>query len=185
MEGQSKYFEEQPGDTVVRMEGLSTKMPIEELLKVFDLIGKGKVSQILPSRKGSEGSLDIIYTDVVFEISKSLYGNPDNSRVAIRLWGGRVGNESTIVRWEPVLIIGEEIVVFLFIPPNNVQPIPEGFTSENYYKVAGSSQGKWVVEGTKIINDKSENNEYTMESIEQKIFEIKHPTTLRSGEIYN
>jgi hypothetical protein len=119
---------------------------MDELIKNADAIVIGKVKDIPPSRKSAlnlDGSniIRIIYTDVIIQVDRYLYGEPESEEIAVRVEGGRVDN---IVMWaedQPEFLLGEEVFLFLLRPPDPLEPVPEGITASSYYRV--SMQGKY------------------------------------------
>lgn len=134
----------QPGDTVQQVLDLLTDFTLDDLILHSDAIVIGRVTDILPAKRGVlPGEISIIYTDVIVEADRYLYGGPKSERIAIRVWGGRIGNTVMLVEDEAVFTLGEHIVVFLARAPYEVVS-PDGIDPLSYYQVTGTCLGKFA-----------------------------------------
>jgi hypothetical protein len=137
----------QEGDQVVRRTfGLMKRQSMNELIKNADAIVIGKVTDIPAARKSTlnrDGKeiMGLIYTDVIIQVDRYLYGESESEKIAVRVEGGRVDN---MIMWSedtPEFILGEEVFLFLIRPPGALEPVPEGIDASSYYRV--SIQGKY------------------------------------------
>jgi len=121
-------------------------MTLEDLVKHSDTIVIGKVTDILPAKRGKDprGMVpEIIYQDVIVQTERYLYGTPESEFVAIRVLGGKVGDMYFIADVDPEFTVGEEVLLFLYVPPERfIQNVPEGIDSRSIYKVTASIPGK-------------------------------------------
>ena len=121
-------------------------MTLDELITHSDAIIIGKVADILPARKGKDprGMIpEIIYQDVIVQTERYLYGEPESEFIAIRVLGGKIGDTYFISDADPEFTVGEEALLFLYIPPKEfIQNVPEGIDSRSIYKVTASIPGK-------------------------------------------
>jgi hypothetical protein len=162
----------QPGDTIEESSGLLVPCTLNDLILHSDAIVIGTVTDILPANRGvlPDGP-PIIYTDVIVEVDRYLYGEPESEQIAIQVWGGRIGDIVMLVEDEAVFTVGEDILVFLFRPPYELGPIPDGVDTLSYYRVTGARLGKFAYQcgiacrfPCKIV---------TICAIEKKVAEIK------------
>lgn len=134
----------QPGDTVEEIIGLLVPCSLNDLVLHSGTIIIGTVTDILPAKRGVlPGEIPIIYTDVILEVDRYLYGEPESERIAIQVWGGRIGNIVMLSFDEVEFTLGEHIVVFLFRPPYEVVS-PDGIDALSYYRVSCACQGKFA-----------------------------------------
>lgn len=162
----------QPGDTIQEISGLLVPYTLNDLILHSDAIVIGRVTDILPAKRGVvPGGIPIIYTDIIVEAGRYLYGEPESEQIAIQVWGGRIGDIVMLVEDEPVFTLGESVVVFLFRPPYELAPIPDGIDALSYYRVTGACLGKFAYRcgiacrfPCKIV---------TVCAIEKKVAEIK------------
>lgn len=170
----------QPGDNTTLISGLLVRLTLDDLVKGSHAILIGEVVEILPAKWGTGApERPIIYTDVIIQPERYLYGTAESGNVAIWLRGGRVGNDVTISGNEAVFCVGEKVLVFLFYPPNlntyQLPQAPEGINPLNYYMVTGSLMGKWKYADGKAFD--FENNKVSVSKIERTIEKI-HGSTL-------
>lgn len=159
------------GENVTMSSGLMIRLTLDDLIEKSDAIVIGKVVDIFPSRSGTEppGSSYLkIFTDVIIETERYLYGEPQSKYIAVRVMGGRVGEMVMWVEDEPVFNLGEEVILFLTRIPASIPP--EGIESENYYRVTGAMQGKLGYKDGNMIN--LEGGSFVVSEIEQKIASI-------------
>ena len=133
------------GDEVIRTSDLMKRLSMDELISNSDAIVIGKVTDILPSRKGTLGQaeIEIIYTDVLVQTERYLYGDPESEKIGIRVYGGRIDNLVMWVEDTPEFTLGEHILVFLVRQPDALEPVPVGIDPSSYYRVCGAIQGKY------------------------------------------
>jgi len=146
-------------------------MTLDELITHSDAIIIGKVADILPARKGKDprGMMpEIIYQDVIVQTERYLYGTPESEFVAIRVLGGKVGDMYFIADVDPEFTVGEEVLLFLYVPPKEfIETVPEGIDPRSIYKVTASIPGKYELENEIITNYKGE--KANISTVEEKI----------------
>lgn len=133
----------QDEDEIIHTSGLQIRRSMNDLISDSDAIVIGKVTDILPSRKGTFGQKEreIIYTDVIVQAERYLHGDSESEKIAIRVYGGRIDNLVMWVEDSPEFIVGESILVFLVRPLYGIEPVPQGIDSSSYYVT--SIQGKY------------------------------------------
>lgn len=136
----------QPGDTTTQISGLMVLLDLNGLIKGSDAIVVATVSEIQPSTQGMDHGRSVIYTDVILRVNESLTGAVSGN-IAVRVLGGRIGNEVVMAEDSPVFNLHEKVIVFLSRPTSYGQPalipVPQGIDNSNYFYVTGSLQGKW------------------------------------------
>jgi len=146
-------------------------MTLDELITHSDTIIIGKVADILPARKGKDprGMMpEIIYQDVIVQTERYLYGEPESGLVAIRVLGGKVGDMYFIADVDPEFTVGEEVLLFLYVPPERfIQNVPEGIDSRSIYKVTASIPGKYEFKDDIATSYKGETTDIS--TVEEKI----------------
>lgn len=164
-----------PGGTAIT--GASGSFPaftLDEVITYSDAIVLGKVADILPARKGKDPRgirPEIIYQDVIVQAERYLYGDPESEFVAIRVLGGKVGDTYFISDADPEFTVGEEVLLFLYVPPERfIQNVPEGIDSRSIYKVTASIPGKYEFKDDIATSYKGETTDIS--EIEQKISSI-------------
>ena len=100
----------------------------------------GKVVDIFPSRQVDKPPW-IVITDVVIEVERYLYGQPQSEYIAVMVPGGRVGETVMLVDEIPVFSLGEKVALFLHRLQSEIMP-PGEFERAEYYMVTGAIQGK-------------------------------------------
>ena len=125
-----------PGGTaIVGASGSFPAFTLDELITHSDAIVLGEVADILPARKGEDPRgirPEIIYQDVLVQTERYLYGTPESEFVAIRVLGGIVGDTYFIADVDPEFTVGEEVLLFLYVPPEEfIQNVPEGIDSRS------------------------------------------------------
>ncbi len=163
--------EPKPGDNVTMSSGLVVRLTLDDLVEKSDATVIGKVVDIFPSRLGTEplwSSKMTIFTDVIIETERYLYGKPKSDYIAVRVMGGRVDEIIIWVEDEPVFTLGEEAVLFLTRVTQPNFP-PEGIEPDNYYRVTGAMQGKLGYKNGNMIN--LGGGPFAISEIEQKIAE--------------
>ncbi len=167
---QSTYVSILPSDNVTYISGLAPDWGLNDLVEVSDVVLVGEVVKILPSQY----SLDVngkktIYTDVIVKPSNHLFGQVKSGNVAVRLDGGRISNNVVKTDQEPVLILGEKVVLFLFNPTSYnlapFNPVPEGIEPSNYFDISGGALGKWILNGNEAVD--FQGNKHTITEISQ------------------
>jgi hypothetical protein len=136
---------------------LFMKFNLNEFVEVSDVILTGHVTDILPSQIGYSpvyyGDQKIIYTDVIIEVDKYLCGDFKPDKIAVRIDGGRIGNQIFIADNEADFSRGESVLLFLFQDPNyEMTPVPEGIDAKAYYRTMRLFQGKFTINGDKATN---------------------------------
>jgi len=143
---------------------------MDDLVEKSDTILIGKVVDIFPSRKVDRPPWEVI-TDVVIEVERYLYGQPQSAYIAVMVPGGRVGEIVVLVDSQPVFNLGEEVALFLYRLQTEVAPPPpDGFERAEYYMVTGSMQGKLGYSDSTMIT--FEGDSVTLSEVEQKIASI-------------
>jgi hypothetical protein len=133
----------QPGDTIQQISGLLPQLTIRDLILHSDAIVIGTVTDILPAKRGVlPDGIPIIYTDVIVQVDRYLYGEPKSELIAIQVWGGRIGDIVMLAEDEPVFTLGEDILAFLVRPRWEVAS-PDGIDPLSYYLVTGACLGKF------------------------------------------
>jgi len=162
--------EPKPGDNVAMSSGLMIRLTLDDLIEKSDAIVIGKVVDIFPSRKVDWEDWEPwdTTTDVVIEVERYLYGQPQSPYIAVMVRGGRVGETVMWVEDEPVFNLGEEVALFLYWMQSDVAP-PEGFKDAEYFRVTGAMQGKLGYKDGHMIT--LEGNPVTSSELEQKIAE--------------
>ena len=164
-----------PGGTAIT--GVSGSFPaftLDELITHSDTIVLGKVADILPARKGKDPRgirPEIIYQDVIVQTGRYLYGTPESEFVSIRVLGGKVGDTYFISDADPEFTVGEEVLLFLYVPPKEfIEMVPEGIDPHSIYKVTASIPGKYEFKDDIATSYKGETTDIS--EIEQKISSI-------------
>ena len=161
----STKVEPKPGESVVRGSASWVRYTMDDLVEKSDTILIGKVVDIFPSRKVDRPPWEVI-TDVVIEVERYLYGQPQSTYIAVMVPGGRVGEIVVLVDSQPVFNLGEEVALFLYRLQSEITP-PEGFDRAEYYRVTGSMQGKLGYSDSTMIT--FEGDSVALSEIEQKI----------------
>ena len=164
----------EPGDNITMSSSLMIKLTMDDLVEKSDTILIGKVVDIFPSRQVDKPPW-IVITDVVIEVERYLYGQPQSAYIAVMVPGGRVGESVFLVDSQPVFNLGEEVALFLYRLQTEVAPPPpDGFERAEYYMVTGSMQGKLgYKDGTMVT---LEGNSVSVSEVEHKI------TSIHGGE---
>lgn len=131
---------------------------LDDLIRKSDLIVRGKVSAINPSRwNTNDGNLPdtitidsitadfVIYTDMVFEPSAILKGTAPKDQLVIRVFGGNVGKDSMILDAEQ-LALGQEYVIFLSKDTGSTAQF-----GPDHYIVFGATQGVYEIKEDRAI----------------------------------
>jgi hypothetical protein len=138
-----------PGDTVTTASGALIYFTLDDLIKNSDAAVIGKVVEILPAKKVLTDPL--VYTYVIIQPERNLFGDSQSDRIAVRVDGGRIGDTVMVAEDEAEFTVGEECLVFL-VHPTSVHSAPEGFNDKNYYKVWAGTGGKFEIEDGSIHN---------------------------------
>lgn len=172
----------QPEDTILQVtSGLLKPLTLDELIALSDAIVIGTVLEILPSQQVvSEAGKADIYTDVLVQVDRYLYGKDESNIIAVRVYNGRVGNTVKVGNEEPVFTVGEETFLVLISLQDEPMLGSENIGASAHYRVCGAVQGKGsysdgVVKGLRPDNYQEENQDYTVsiDIIEGKILSIK------------
>jgi hypothetical protein len=165
--------EPEAGENVTTGSALMVRLTLEDLIEKSDAIVIGKVVDIFPARTGTEplwSSYLQVFTDVIIETERYLYGEPPSAYIAVRVAGGRAGEIVMCVEDEPVFNLGEEAILFLTrVPQPNIPP--EGIVSDDYYRVTGAMQGKLVYRDGQVVTP--EGNMITISELEEKIAGVR------------
>jgi len=159
------------GDKGTIVSGSFPAFTLDELITHSDTIVLGKVANILPARKDKDplGRREwIIYQDVIVQTERYLYGKPESEFVAIRVLGGKVGDTYLMSDADPVFTLGEEVLLFLYVPPERfIQNVPEGIDPHSIYKVTASIPGKYEFKDDIATSYKGETTDIS--TVEEKI----------------
>ncbi len=155
-----------PGDKVMGGSAAVVNFNLEDLIKHSKTAVIGKVTEILPPKKYEDSPSRgfIIYTDVVIQAERYLYGSPKTDRFAIRVDGGRIGDVVMVAEEAPEFFLGEECIVFLTRSVHNYTA-PEGFTNDNYYIVWAAA--KYNIRDGILVNNS--NKKFSLSDVEQEI----------------
>jgi hypothetical protein len=144
----STEFTALPGDIIHEMSSSLPDWTFDDLAEVSDIVIIGQVVGIqAPKRWEDFYPEPVIYTDVIINPEKYFLGEPGVENVAIRLLGGRVGNEVCLVSGGSGFTLGEKCVLFLWHQSSYdlkpFTPVPEGINPGKYYALSGDALGKW------------------------------------------
>jgi hypothetical protein len=150
----STEIEIQPNDVVRPVSHQLLPVTLDYLVHNSDAIVVGKVVSILPSQRGDCGEPPLIgpliYTDVVIQPDRFFLGQTSVAYLAVRVTGGRIGNEVVISDVAPVITVGEEALLFLSRPTTwELTPTPKDIEPSNYYFII-SVYDKWSRQGDKV-----------------------------------
>ena len=139
----------QPGDSTIVVNYNLPKLSLDQLISYSEVILVGKVVEIKPPKSGFVYNTisPTIYTDIIVQPERYLYGGSGTQNIAIRVQGGKVGNEVVQVSGGTSFSLGEETILFLFRQSTDnlapFTPVPEGIDPTNYFSIVGVSLGKW------------------------------------------
>jgi hypothetical protein len=97
----------------------------------------------------------VIFTDLEFQISEIVKGNPEGRVIRVRTFGGQVEQDEMIVEGEPALRTGDAYLLFLVKDTGSTAAIEPGDyliigASDNTYRISGdiatSSRDTWELE---------------------------------------
>ena len=162
--------ETKPGESTTGGSGAWVEFTMDDLVEKSDTVLIGKVVDIFPSRQVDRPPW-LVITDVVIEVERYLYGQPQSAYVAVMVPGGRVEEMVFLVDSHPVFNLGEETALFLYRLPGPGIPPPDGFEPAEYYMVTGAMQGKLGYREGIMVN--LEEDSFTVSEIEQKIASIR------------
>lgn len=165
----------EPGDQTTSVNAQWPPLTLNDLVAESDAIVIGKVVDILPAKQTQDANNSdkpIIYTDVVIEITRYLFGGVQSSHLALRVKGGRIGTTVFIDTNAPVLNLGDEVVLLLMSPSEDLTP-PEGIRTENYYKVVAGMLGMGEYENGSMIRQGGD--QFSISSILQAV-DLMHKT---------
>jgi hypothetical protein len=152
------------GHKVIRVEGTMAYKSNVELIDESEIIIKGKVKEVLPSKWSkvnpeiSNNVQNIIQTDISINIDEVYKGIPYNDKnVIVRIDKGEIGRTKVVSEGYPDFRNGEEVILFLSKDDGDLANV-----SENYYVLTGMSQGKFSLKDKnesekKFINVHDEN----------------------------
>ncbi len=162
--------EPKPSESVTMGSASMVKFTMNDLVEKSDTVAIGKVVDIFPSRQVDKPPW-IVITDVVIEVERYLYGQPQSKYIAVMVPGGRVEEMVMLVSDQPVFNLGEEVALFLYRLQTEVAPPPpEGFQPADYYMSTGALQGKLGYRDGIMVT--LEGNSVTISEVEQKIASI-------------
>jgi hypothetical protein len=165
--------EPKPGENVTMSSGLMVRLTLDDLIKKSDTIVTGRVVDIFPSRfepVTMVSSYMTVFTDVIIETERYLYGEPQSKYIAVRVMGGRVDEMTMWVEDEPVFNLGEEVMLFLTRAAELSVP-PEGIDFEDYYRVTGAMQGKLGYMNSSLVTPEGER--LSVSELEQRVATIR------------
>ena len=163
---------QQSGDIVITSSSMMDPFSFETNVKNSDAAVIGKVVEILPSKIDNIKlfSTEIIYTVVIIEVERWLYGQFESKLIAIRVEEGRVDNKIMIGENEPVFILGE-VCLLILENPSYHGDIPVGFNVTDYFVVFDGKWGKYIIESEKLID--WQGKQQVISNFEQTIAEIR------------
>ncbi|MBN2487523.1 MAG: hypothetical protein JXA98_00690 [Methanosarcinaceae archaeon] len=137
----------------------------EDLTKYSDTILIGTVKEILPSKwntidgkrpdkpRSEFGSDDLIYTDVVIEVTRYIKNPSSSNEVIVRVMGGMVGKDAMGVEDQPDFKPDEKVLLYL---NEDTYPALQNL-GPDHFVVTGSFQGKFSLtdDGNAIGWDKT------------------------------
>jgi len=151
------------------MSGIIVDFTLDDLIQHTDTAVIGKVTEILPVKKDEfKSSYLLIYTDVVIQPERYLYGKSEADYIAVRVDGGRIGDTVMVVEDEAEFTVGEECVVFL-THPTYAHTAPEGFSDDNYYIVWADAKYN-ILDGI-LVN--GSDKKFALSDVEQQIATIR------------
>lgn len=113
------------------MKGLST----EELTKSADAVIVGEVEDV-EAQWSKDGKT--IFTGAYIVVRSVIRGAIAQANITVEYEGGEIGDRGLMVSDEPTLEIGEKVILFL----KSGKSKKDG----SIYKIAGKSQGKYVID---------------------------------------
>lgn len=163
---------------VINVHGSIAFKNVEDLILESEVIVKGKVYNILPSKwrfdnKEKDGYGNPLQTDILVDIDKIFKGMPYNDKhISVRVYQGSTDSVVVISDGYPEFTIGEDVILFL-----SKDDGPLANLQENYYVLTGMRQGKFMLDK----NDTSK-NKYITDKIysEEKINLNTFETEIRS-----
>jgi len=167
-----------PGEKgIIGAAGSYPLLPIEEIIRLSDAGVIGRVTDILPAKRAKNPAPvppEIIYQDVIIQVKQYLFGGHGSEFIAVRVLGGKIGNEYFLAEGvDPDFTVGEEVLLFLYVPPADtvyVEEVPEGTDPTTIYKVSTSIPGKFLLEDNTAINFKGETADISI--IEEKVASV-------------
>lgn len=167
-----------PGEKgIIGAAGSYPLLPIEEIIRLSDAGVIGRVTDILPAKRAKNPAPvppEIIYQDVIIQVKQYLFGGHGSEFIAVRVLGGKIGNEYFLAEGvDPDFTVGEEVLLFLYVPPADtvyVEAVPEGTDPTTIYKVSTSIPGKFLLEDNTAINFKGETMDISI--IEEKVASV-------------
>jgi hypothetical protein len=167
-----------PGEKgIIGAAGSYPLLPIEEIIRLSDAGVIGRVTDILLAKRAKNPAPvppEIIYQDVIIQVKQYLFGGHGSEFIAVRVLGGKIGNEYFLAEGvDPDFTVGEEVLLFLYVPPADtvyVEAVPKGTDPTTIYKVSTSFPGKFLLEDNTAINFKGETMDISI--IEEKVASV-------------
>lgn len=117
-----------------------------ELANVADLIVVGTVASVLPAFAASDHA-NIVWTDSLISVKQVVHGAEPSTTIALTQLGGKAGPCSLIIPDDPLVVRGEEYVLFLKLEKNLLPASTSGFPR---YAAFGVWSGKVKVVDGKV-----------------------------------
>jgi hypothetical protein len=124
--------------TIPRAEPAMVELSLEQLTRDADLIVVGKVESV-----ASQMIIGKIWSSATISVESRIKGDePEQSEIVVSFPGGKVGDIGMQVEDSPNYKKDEEVVVFL-----------KKMQGESHFSTAGSSQGKFIIEGGIVLRE--------------------------------
>lgn len=161
-----------PGDTtIISASSLMVQFTLDDMIKSTEAAIIGKVVEILPAKKlVDQLGKSIIYTDVIINPERYIYGEPQADRIVVRVDEGRVGSMIMINEDEPEFILGEECAVFL-VRPSYKHIVPDIVDDLNYYVSWAGLGGKYEIKDSILIDFTGK--EIALSEVEQIVASVR------------
>jgi sporulation protein YlmC with PRC-barrel domain len=183
------------GEQVGEINNIYLPFTTKDVLSGADMMVQGKVMEIIPpssegrfteNEEGVSLNTKDVFTYVIIESERYYFGQQQPGRIVIRLDGGKLSDDKgrapdfiVSAPDEPVLDLGEEVILLLKIPNYEIYKdivLPEGI-AENYYTVCAGKYGKYTLQDNNSVirlNKETGNTEkLTLSELEQKISEAR------------
>jgi hypothetical protein len=140
-----------PGGRIsTELELAATPLSLDHLIRMSDLIVRGRVVGSAPAFSRNPNDATAIETDSIISVTATLRGTPPsgNSTITLAQEGGKTAQCEEVVPNDPLVQEGEEYVLFLR-EDDRKQPVPNNTGSTRYF-AAGIWSGKAKIENQKI-----------------------------------